>query len=99
MAPIILKPRYISGAEFHRFCVAKDLNASCLRCGEGRWELHDTARQLGMVGQHNGIDGVAADTQTPLLTLSCSNCGTLWTLVRGGVQQWLDENPEAAADE
>lgn len=90
-----ISPRYISGDEFYRFCQAKSLNANCLRCGEGGWELHDTNMQLGMAGLHNDHDGNVASTQTHLLTLSCVNCGTLWTLVRGYVQDWLDANPSA----
>lgn len=86
-------PRYIGGTDLYRFCMAKQVQDHCFRCGYRGWDLHDTESHIGMAGLLVGRDGLISDKNTPLITLSCQNCGGLWAMVRGIVQEWVDANP------
>jgi hypothetical protein len=95
--------RYISGPELARYFKAKNVDSRCSRCGENSWSLHDTEKVLGtasiLVGSDGVIRGDGTDGYLSLVSMSCNNCGTIWSLLRGGVNAWLDLNPADIKDE
>lgn len=97
--------RYISGGELARYFDAKNIKSECLRCGETSWSLHDTRYARGTSAFLVGSDGIPTPDGSagfiPQVSLSCNNCGTMWSMSRGYVQAWLDANPrqEEGADE
>lgn len=94
---------YISGSELARYFDAKKMRTDCLRCGAKNWSLHDTNKALGTVAILVGPNGeVALDGTNGFISqvsLSCNNCGTMWTLSRGYVNKWLKENPATIENE
>lgn len=91
-----VKVRYIHGDDFARYIEAKGINANCLRCGAADWQLHDTNRMIGtaaLVIPPSGELDIVGRSYIPQVVLSCNNCGTMWSLSRGYVQEWLDANP------
>lgn len=94
---------YIGAADLARYFDAKKMRTDCLRCGAKNWSLHDTHKALGTVAILVGPDGeVALDGSNGFISqvsLSCNNCGTMWTLSRGYVNRWLNENPATIENE
>ena len=90
--------RYISGHEMFRYVNAKNIDVKCHRCGHEGWKLHDTTSTRGTAAMLVDAKGLKED---PLLgkayiaqvALTCDNCGTMWFLSRGYVEDWLDANP------
>jgi ribosomal protein L37E len=88
---------YLSGDDVWRYMRAKKINPDCLRCGKRTWELHDTSTLRGTAALFVGIDGTVNPSEPgfiPQVTMSCRHCGTMWTISRGYIRDWLDANPE-----
>lgn len=100
--PKRVKTRYVSGEEFARYIDAKGIDATCLRCHSTSWSLHDTSYMLGtgvLTVPTKGPLDISEAGYIPQVALSCNECGTMWFLSRGYVQEWLDSNPAEPNDD
>ncbi|WP_157469246.1 hypothetical protein [Dyella thiooxydans] len=81
---------------FHR---AKGLkNAACLRCGNVSWSLlSSTEAPVSGLPTAKTEERAEVDLFTPILTLTCRNCGTLWFVAAQSVLDWLTETREQGA--
>ncbi len=90
------KPAFpgISGNDLARFHVAHNVTSpKCWICGNGSWYVQssdeDTASFLPWVKP----DAEESDNRFLVLILSCTNCGTLWSMDYQAILKWLNENP------
>lgn len=76
---------------FHAAKGVEDI--SCHRCGNKNWFIHSSD-----VGPATGLPTASDDSRvnvelfTPVLTLSCSNCGTVWMIALHAISEWLAQN-------
>ncbi|MBB6246179.1 hypothetical protein [Rhodanobacter sp. A1T4] len=82
---------YISSEMLEEFHKAKGItDIKCHRCGNEGWFVYSSPEVGG-----NGIPAaknesrVDVDLFTPVIMLSCSNCGTIWMMALAAVMQWL----------
>jgi hypothetical protein len=84
--------------EFHAVKGIKDI--SCHRCGNGSWFIHSSH-----VGACTGLPSATDDSRasielfTPVLTLSCSNCGTLWMMALERITDWIAQTKSNAKEQ
>lgn len=94
-----VRVRYLSGDDVFRYMQAKNIDANCIRCGARSWKLHDTADVRGtgalLVDAKGNVDAAGVGF-IPQVSMTCDNCGTMWSISRGYINAWLDANPESA---
>lgn len=86
----------ITNDDLARYHIAKKVtNAACSRCGNAQWTVLSSseAAMSGLPTAHTD-ERADVDLFTPVLTLVCTNCGTLWMTSGTHILQWLAEHPK-----
>ena len=82
---------FIPAERFAAFAAAKELRTECVRCGQVTWTVQEYEGYSGFASSAVSIgDGPQLGKYLGILHLSCNNCGTVWTVLRSKVQEWLD---------
>jgi hypothetical protein len=88
----------ISHGELSQFLAAKKVSTKCPHCSSDNWLMMEGGDIRGLALPTMGTNSKPSPRFMPVMPLVCTNCGYFWPIVRGNVQEWLEERELAEKD-
>lgn len=87
--------RPVTGQDLARFHLATGVGIpKCWVCGHGSWHIQSSEDVITNAMPWLDVNGRSTGSYFSALVLSCTNCGTLWSIDYHKLRQWLAENPQ-----